>query len=188
MPVTCLFDTVFIDLITPLHESADGNKNIVTLVDSFTRYGIAKAYSKVKTETIIDFVLNKVILKHGPIRTLTCDNGSVFKAELFQAAMKRLRVKIHYTTPYHRQANGRVERWNGTLKSIIKKYADDNQSDWDVYLKRAVNIYNNTIHEATLFSPYELVYGRASRSVFSQQDQRQIQFKNGLWSYPESGQ
>lgn len=178
LSVTNVFDTVFIDVVGPIHKSAKGNVFIVTLVDGFTRFGIAKAYKQVLAETIVNFVVDNIVLIHGPIKLLICDNGSVFNSDVFRTAMSKLGIKISFTTPYHPQANGRVERWNGTLKSILKKYIDKTQNDWDIYLDRVINIYNNTNHEATNYTPYELLYGRASKSVFNQQQQLDIVFND----------
>lgn len=177
-PVASAFDTIYIDIITPLHVSKQGNKHIITLIDGFTRYGEAKAYTQVLVETVIDFIMKRVVLRHGPINKLIYDNGSVFTSGLFKSAMNKLGINICHTTPYHLQANGRFERWNGTLKAIIKKYSDQTQDDWDVYLDRAINIYNNYTHESTKYTPHGLLYGRALRSVFARENRKQIVFSD----------
>lgn len=35
------------------------------------------------------------------------------------------------TSPYHPQTDGLVERFNNTLKSMLRKFVNDAGSDWD---------------------------------------------------------
>lgn len=170
------FETVYMDLICPIHPSYDDNKIIITLIDGYTRFGIARAYNQVLSETLVDFVRDEVILQHGLIKKIICDNGSVFKSQVFQDSMKKLGIEIQFICPYNPQANGRVERWNGTLKSVIKKYTDKQQFHWDKYLNKAIYIYNTTRHCATNYSPYELLYGRANRNPFNLDEPENYQF------------
>jgi len=178
LPVQKAFETVFMDLITPIHRSFSGNGTIITLIDGYTRYGIAKAFNQVLSETVVDFVTEEVLLRHGLVKRIICDNGSVFKSSVFQNAMQKLGIEVSFTCPYNPQANGRVERWNGTLKGILKKYIDKDQFDWDKHLSKAVYIYNNTRHESTNYSPYELLHGRANRSPLRVSDSREYQFED----------
>ena len=44
--------------------------------------------------------------------------------------------QLHYikkirTTPYHPQTDGLVERLNGTLKCMLRKFISQSQKDWD---------------------------------------------------------
>ena len=75
-------------------------------------------------------------------------------------------------------ANGRVERFNGTLKGILKKYIDKEQLEWDKHVSKAVYIYNNTRHESTNYSPYELLHGRASRNPFRISQSEEYKFED----------
>jgi len=57
------------------------------------------------------------------------------------------------------QANGMVERFNGTIKRLLKKRLprlEDGQLDfrnWDTHLAEVLNIYNNSIHSTIQMSP-----------------------------------
>ena len=68
-----------------------------------------------------------------------------------------------YTTPYHLQSNGLVERFNATFVPQISKLQDTQDNNWDEYLQAVVFAYNTGIHKTTRYSPYELLYGRAAR-------------------------
>lgn len=178
LPVQKAFQTVYMDLITPIHETYTANKVIITLIDGYTRYGIAKACPRVLSEHLVDFVKDEVLLRHGLVERIVCDNGPVFRSQMFQDAMKKLGIEISFTCPYNPQANGRVERWNGTLKAILKKYTDKAQFEWDKHVQKAVYSYNITKHESTKYSPYELLYGRTNRSPLNIQDSEEYHFED----------
>lgn len=66
------------------------------------------------------------------------------------------------TTAYHPQGNGRTERFNRTLESMIAKMTEENSQDWDLHIPHALYAYRTAIHESTDFSPFFLVFGRSA--------------------------
>ena len=74
-----------------------------------------------------------------------------------------LHIKRIRTTPYHPQTDGLVERFNGTLKSMLRKFVNRSQKDWDEYLSYLLFAYREVPQETTGFSPFELLYGRHVR-------------------------
>lgn len=53
-------------------------------------------------------------------------------------------IELHYTTPFHHQSNGRVERFNRTLQEGIFK-SKKNESLKEV-TARVVEVYNKVFH------------------------------------------
>ncbi len=84
---------------------------------------------------------------------------SALLADIYQA----LQIKRIRTAPYHPQTDGLVERFNGTLKSMLKKFASQNQRDWNEYLPYLLFAYREVPTESTGFSPFELLYGHRVR-------------------------
>ena len=88
------------------------------------------------------------------------DNAQYFNSEFFQSVCKILNVENQFTTTYHPQTNGQVERYNRTLKSAIKSYLDDHPLDWDLYTPALTYAYNCQPHSSTSLAPFELVLSR----------------------------
>ncbi|KAL5018852.1 hypothetical protein ScPMuIL_004574 [Solemya velum] len=61
------------------------------------------------------------------------------------------------------RANGQVERFNGTLKKILRWYAQKEPQNWDKHLPYVLFAYREVPQATTGFSPFELLYGRQVR-------------------------
>ena len=68
-------------------------------------------------------------------------------------------IGMHYTKPYHLQANDLVEQTNGSLTWIVRKLAEETGLDWDTITTEATLAYNISFHLTTKFSPFKMLYG-----------------------------
>ena len=75
-----------------------------------------------------------------------------------------LSIKQLATTPYHPICNGMTEKFNGTLKTALKRLCSEPPRLWHRYIKPLHFVYREVAQESTGFSPLELLYGRAVRS------------------------
>ena len=86
-----------------------------------------------------------------------------FTPEFIVEVCRLLSVKQLMTKAYHPQCNGLVEKFNSTLKGMLKSLAADRPKDWDRYLNAALFAYRE-VHEKSLgFSPVKLLYARPVR-------------------------
>lgn len=74
-----------------------------------------------------------------------------------------LQVDALRTSPYHPQTDGLVERFNQTLKEMLRKTATAEGKDWDKLIPFVLFAYREVPQESTGFSPFELLYGREVR-------------------------
>lgn len=58
------------------------------------------------------------------------------------------------------QANGLDERFNQTLQNMLVKLVHDKREEWDDFIASSIYAYNTAIHESSLFTPFELMFGR----------------------------
>lgn len=91
------------------------------------------------------------------------DMGSQFTSELMAETSRLLSFRELMTTPYHLMRNGLVERFNGTLKQMLRRLCAERPKDLDRYLSEALFSYRDTTKGSLGFSPFELVYGQTVR-------------------------
>jgi transposase InsO family protein len=51
-----------------------------------------------------------------------------------------------FTTAYHPQTNGQVERYNRTILASLRGYVAARQDDWDDYTSAVTFAYNCRVH------------------------------------------
>ena len=76
-----------------------------------------------------------------------------------------LGIKSVRTSVYHPQTDGLVERFNRTLKSMIRKFVQEDAKNWDKWLEPLLFAVREVPQASTGFSPFELLYGRQPRGV-----------------------
>jgi transposase InsO family protein len=69
-----------------------------------------------------------------------------------------IRSKKLFTSAYHPQTNGFIERYNRILSTELRRHLLD-EEDWDLSLSMAVFRYNAMQHAATEMTPYKAVLG-----------------------------
>ncbi|XP_047229399.1 uncharacterized protein LOC124872988 [Girardinichthys multiradiatus] len=75
---------------------------------------------------------------------------------------KLLGIRSVRTTPYHPQTDGLTERFNQTLKQMLRQFVDETGSDWDQWLPYLLFAYREVPQASNGFSPFELLYGYES--------------------------
>jgi transposase InsO family protein len=164
MPVIDVpFQRVAVDIIGPIQPHTDrGNRYILTIVDYATRYPDAIALPSIETERVAE-ALVEVYTRVGVPREMLTDMGSQFTSSLMAEVSRLLSIRQLTTTPYHPMCNGLVERFNGTLKQMLRRLCADRPKDWDRYLGALLFAYREVPQESLGFSPFELLFGRAIR-------------------------
>ncbi|XP_063293534.1 uncharacterized protein LOC134578463 [Pelobates fuscus] len=156
------FTRVAVDIIGPLAQpSRSGKRYILTIVDYATRYPEAVALSNIQAETVAE-ALVKVFSRVGFPKEVLSDQGTQFTAEITQQIWKTCGAKSLTSSPYHPQTNGLCERFNGTLKQMLKSFTGA-YKDWERFLPHLLFAYREVPQESTGFSPFELLYGRRVR-------------------------
>ena len=108
-----------------------------------------------------DFLYD-LITRYRVAEIVMSDQGREFvnrvNEELFQLCGTDHRI----SSAYHPQSNGLDERLNQTLTRALVKFVNDNQDDWDAHIKSILFAYRTSKNDSTKFTPFELMFGRAS--------------------------
>ena len=156
------FERIAIDIVGPLPRSRKGYQYVLVICDYATRYPEAIPLRctdahRVAEELIVFFS------RMGIPREILSDQGSNFMSQLLKEIYRLLHIHPIRTTPYHPQTDGLVERFNKTLKSMLKRVASEEGRDWDTLLPYILFAYREVPQATTGFSPFELVFGREVR-------------------------
>ena len=157
------FSRIAVDLVGPIIPASEkGNRYILTVVDYCTRYPEAIPLKNIDTETVAEALVD-IFSRTGVPKEMLSDRGTQFTSELMNEVCRLLSVRRLTTSAYHPQCNGLVERFNSTLKGMLKRLASDRPKDWDRYINAALFAYREAPQESLGFSPFELLYARPVR-------------------------
>jgi len=112
---------------------------------------------------VAQLLVNEVICRFGVPLQIQTDQGRNFESVLFKEVCKLLDIEKTRTTPLHPQSDGMVERLNRTLETMLSKFVQENQRNWDQLLPLLAMAYRSAIHESTGRTPSELMFGRDVR-------------------------
>ena len=145
------FKRVAIDLVGPIgRPSEDGHRCILILVDFATRYPEVDPLKNIDTETVAEALMD-IFSRLG------------VPEECMKEVTRLLSIKQLTTTPYHPMCNGLMVKFNGTMKSMLKRLYSEQPRQWHRYINPLLFAYGEVPQESTGFSPFELLYGRTVR-------------------------
>ena len=157
------FDHVCLDIIGPLlPASTRRHQYILTCVDQATRYADAIPLKNIDSEAVADAMM-EMFSRTGIPKNITTDNGTQFSSNMFKSFLSLLNISSTTTAPYHAQSNGIVERFNGTLKLMLRRLASEQPHDWDRYLPALLFAYRDAPQTSLGYSPFELIFGHKAR-------------------------
>ena len=78
--------------------------------------------------------LLEIFSRMGIPEEILSDMGTQFTSGSMREVSRLFSVRQITTTPYHPMKNGMVERFNGTLKQMLKHVCADRPQDWDRYI------------------------------------------------------
>ena len=168
------FKRVAVDIVGPIHPMTDRhNRYILTMVDYATRYPEAIPLKSVTTVEVAETMVD-MFSRLGVPEEILSNQGAQFMSEVMQEVSRMLSVKRLVSTPYHPICNGLCEKFNGTLKRMLKRLCENKPKDWDRYVNAALFAYREAPQESTGFAPFELLYGRTVRGP--------VQILKQLWT------
>ncbi len=182
------FQQIGVDLIDMNKIKFNQYRYILTAIDLFSKF--AWVYPmKTKDETLkyLKKMIDSMPKKPASIRS---DNGAEFKNRNMANYLEDERITQIFSLSYTPQSNGNIERFNGTLKKLIKKnILIDNNKNWVAMVNLLVKNYNNSKQATTKYTPEEIINGNQElfekveenirKKVTKNQKQDNIVFKIG---------
>lgn len=159
---TAPFQKVAADILE-LPVTSRGNRYVLVVQDYFSKYVNLYAISDQRATTVAKCLFENFVCEHGIPEVLHTDQGRQFESELIQNLCQLVGIQKTRTSPYHPQCDGMVERFNRTLIDLLTKILQQQQGEWDDYLRQVALAYNTSPHSSTGFTPFFLTHGREAR-------------------------
>ena len=152
------FHRIIIDCVGPLPKTKKGHQYLLTAMCPTTRYPIAIPVRNISTKTVLQHLL--IFTTHGFPKEIQCDQGTNFTSKVFQETMKEFSIKQSFSSAYHPESQGVLERHHQTLKALLKKFCIESESDWDEGVDFLLFVIREVPCESLAVSPFEMLYGR----------------------------
>ena len=172
LPLHPIMATAPLDLLhvdfTSIETTLEMNKspkvtNVLVFQDHFTKHVLVYVTPNQTAKIIAKFLYQGYILIFGALARLLSDWSANFMSSAIDEMCKILDMKKLWTTPYHLQTNGLVERLHQTIMRVIGNLDEDKKADWAGHLAEIVHAYNATHSTMTRYSSPYLMFGQRPR-------------------------
>ena len=144
------------------------HKYIQVIIDHHSRFIWAFPTKSNKCEVIVTLLTN-LLNSNIRFRTILTDCHKNFTGRALKDFVHKNQMKHIFSTPYHPQTNGIVEKANGTIITKLRlALADKPRRKWNTLLADVIKNYNNTPHDTTGFTPNFLLFGQSNTPSFTE--------------------
>ena len=153
---------ISIDFVTDLPPSATGRDTILVTVDKATRMvHLAPCRKNITATGTAQLLWSTVVRYHGLPRVIYSDRGPQFTARAWQELWKLTGTILGYSSAYHPQTQGVVERMNSVVSQTLRclLHEKNEKKEWEILLPTVEMVINSMPNSSTGFSPYYLNYG-----------------------------
>ena len=159
-------ERIQIDHVGPLPEDAYGNKHILVIVDTFTRWVEMYPVKDVSSYTTA-WELCDYIFRYGPPREVHSDHGAAFIEQTYNDIANITGMKVVHPRPGDKERTAIVERENKEVRRHLNAIMNElfMNDRWSFAIKIVQRILNNTVHTSTGYAPAKLMFGKAINSI-----------------------
>jgi len=138
------FHRLYIEFPGPYLRSRSSNIGIFIVLDHYSKFVFLKAVKKFTAEVVIKYLQQDLFHTFGVPETIVSDNGSQFRAEIFQKLLREYSISHTLTAAYSPSQTHRL----GLMSDLIRKIGTN-----------SLEIFA-ALHSALGTSPYYVAFGQ----------------------------
>ncbi|GFS90827.1 protein NYNRIN [Trichonephila clavipes] len=161
------FQVVNVHLIGPVDPvSSQGHKYILCLMDQHSIWSEAIPLKSLTAKSTCEALLKKNIQNRNS-RSDRNGQCNKFYGQFNTRVFEGFRSLSAFSTPYHPEGNGLIERWNQTLKNMLHHIIREEGRSWHRYIPFLLWAYREVPNATTGTSPFLIMYGRDPKGPLS---------------------
>ena len=87
-----------------------------------------------KTDDIAKIFMKEIFKLHGLPKAIVSDRDVKLTSNFWKGLFIDLGTKLNFSTAYHLQTDGQMERVNQVLEDMLRMYVMDKPTKWEDYL------------------------------------------------------
>jgi hypothetical protein len=161
------WQSISMDFIIALPES-EGHTEIWVIVDRFTKMAhfVPLMVGKKTSKDLARIFVQQIWKLHGLPQDIVSDRDRRLTSDIWRDMCAILGIDQRMSSGYQPETDGQTERVNQTVEAYIRSFCNDEQNNWFELLPMAEYSYNNSITNATGFSPFYANYGYHPRTTW----------------------
>jgi hypothetical protein len=116
--------------------------------------------STCKAIYIASIFMKEIFRLHGMPKEIVSGRDAKFTSNFWKSLMVGLETKLLFSTTYHPQTDGQMERVNQILEDMLRMHVMHQPKKWEYFLPLVEFAYNNGYQESLKMSPFKVLYGR----------------------------
>ena len=160
MPVTGPWHTVAIDFQGPFYETKRGNKYVLGVICTYSKWPICVPLPSRKAHLVVRALLEHLICNFSCPKYLIADNAPEFLGTTLTHFCKIFGIKKIHTPAYTPRLNPFIERYHGWQSVGMTILTSRWKNDWDLYLPMVAFAYRTSVARTTGWSPFHVNFAR----------------------------
>ncbi|KAL1937189.1 hypothetical protein VTO73DRAFT_14488 [Trametes versicolor] len=159
------WDSIAMDFVGPFPE-CDGFDYLWVIVDRFSgTVHLIPTTTTVRASALAWLFLKEIVRLHGLPTSIVSDRDSKFISKFWRDVHRMLGTKLHMSTSYHPQTDGKSERTIRTTSQMLRAMVQHDQRDWARKLPMVEFAINASRSSSSGFAPFELTGGFMPRMI-----------------------